>query len=76
VFQQTCLGLEDAERLAERLAGVSAGPGVHELREPVPVYVTYFTLMPRPSRLERRADVYGLDPPLLAQLGQGPRTAG
>lgn len=70
-----CVRLEDAQRLARRLIGPAADdppPGDDarvDLPQPVPVYITYFTLFPGPDGLEQRPDVYGRDAPLLAELG-------
>ena len=40
-----------------------------DLPQAVPVYVVYFTVSPTRDGLERRRDVYGLDAPLLGELG-------
>jgi murein L,D-transpeptidase YcbB/YkuD len=73
-----CIRLQDAMRLTRRLLGPVAddpppGDDVRvDLPEPVPVYVTYFTLAPGAGGLERRADIYDRDPPLLAALSGSP----
>jgi murein L,D-transpeptidase YcbB/YkuD len=72
-----CIRLEDARRLTRELFGSVAdnpppGDDVRvDLREPVPVYVVYFTLAPTADGLERRRDIYDRDAPLLAELGAG-----
>jgi murein L,D-transpeptidase YcbB/YkuD len=75
-----CVRLEDAMRLTRRLLGPQAdnpppGPDARvDLARPVPVYITYFTLVAGPDgRLERRADLYGRDAKLIEALGFGGR---
>ncbi len=70
-----CVRLEDAHRLAGwLLGGAKAGEGVEarvDLPEPVPVYITYFTLSPAPGgTVVKRPDPYGRDPELLKALAQ------
>ncbi|HEY8617925.1 L,D-transpeptidase family protein [Phenylobacterium sp.] len=70
-----CVRLEDAHRLAAwLLQGRRAGEGVEarvDLPEPVPVYITYFTLSPAPGgAVVERPDPYGRDGKLLAAIGQ------
>ncbi len=69
-----CVRLEDAPRLARwlfrgpppRPAGRAPEQNV-DLPEPVPVYITYLTMLPDPkSGLSFRRDVYGRDGPRLA----------
>jgi murein L,D-transpeptidase YcbB/YkuD len=75
-----CVRLQDAMRLTRRLLGPQAdnpppGPDARvDLARPVPVYITYFTLVAGPDgRLERRADLYGRDARLIEALGFGRR---
>jgi len=71
-----CVRLGDAPRLAQWLAPAAAAeldaPGAPEQRvdlpEPTPVYIVYFTAAPAAGGVEIRKDIYGRDPPLLAQL--------
>lgn len=69
-----CVRLAEAPRLARRLLGggdpvLSGLPEQRvDLPEPVPVYITYFTLGLEDGRLVHRADAYGRDKPLLAAL--------
>ncbi len=61
-----CVRLEDANRLAKWLTGkVPAIGGTPErrveLRQPVPVYMTYLTAVPTPTGVQFRADTYGRD---------------
>jgi murein L,D-transpeptidase YcbB/YkuD len=45
------------------------------LPRPTPVYIVYLTLAPGPDGLERRADVYGRDAPLIAALSGAERAS-
>ena len=69
-----CIRLEDAPRLGEwlfgrRLATASTEPEVRvDLPQPVPVYVTYQTVVPGEQGLVFRSDVYGRDGTELAAL--------
>ena len=71
-----CIRLEDAQRLGEwlfgrRLATRSAEPEVRvDLPEPVPVYVTYQTVVPGAQGLVFRSDVYNRDSAELAALAR------
>ena len=62
--------LEDADRLARWLFGehaVAPTPDYRlNLREPVPVYMTYFTAAPSPAGVQVRRDIYGWDSVSLA----------
>jgi murein L,D-transpeptidase YcbB/YkuD len=67
-----CIRLEDPERLGRWLFGrplvaQTSRPELRvELPEPVPVYVTYFTVEPTADGLVFRDDGYGLDRQVLA----------
>jgi murein L,D-transpeptidase YcbB/YkuD len=69
-----CIRLEDAQRLGRWLfRGVMPRPsGAAEQRvdlpEPVPVYITYLTVLPSRGGIVFRPDSYGRDPALLAHL--------
>jgi murein L,D-transpeptidase YcbB/YkuD len=69
-----CIRLEDAPRLAAWLFGAmpkGQNPDVEErveLPEPVPVFVTYFTVEPTAAGIMFRADPYGRDPAVLARF--------
>ncbi|MEO5773180.1 MAG: L,D-transpeptidase family protein [Sphingomicrobium sp.] len=71
-----CIRLEDAQRLARWLFGsmpTGRDPKVEEdvqLKEPVPVYVTYLTVAPSASGVTFRADPYGRDEHVLANLNR------
>lgn len=64
-----CVRLEDALALAKLLAGETAaeraldeaGEARVDLRQPTPVYITYFTALPTPDGFMFRPDVYGRD---------------
>lgn len=68
-----CIRLEDASRMAQWLMGglpQATDPDRPErvdLQQPVPVYVTYFTVAPNPAGVEFRADPYGRDAPVIAR---------
>ena len=68
-----CIRLQDAPRLAAWLFGAmpkGRDPDVEErveLPEPVPVFVTYFTVEPTAEGVSFRADPYGRDPAVLAR---------
>jgi murein L,D-transpeptidase YcbB/YkuD len=68
-----CIRLQDAPRLAAWLFGAmpkGRDPDVEErveLPEPVPVFVTYFTVEATPDGIMFRADPYGRDPAVLAR---------
>jgi len=70
-----CVRLEDAQRLSRwlfgrRVAASSTDPEQRvDLREPVPIYITYFTAAPSEGGgVAFRHDVYGRDEALLARL--------
>jgi murein L,D-transpeptidase YcbB/YkuD len=69
-----CIRLEDAMRLTRWLLGPKAddpppGPEARvDLDRPVPVYVVYMTAVAGADGLERRPDLYGRDPALIAEL--------
>ena len=60
-----CVRVEDADRFARWLFGENphaSGPDHRvNLREPVPVYMTYFTAAPNGPGVDVRRDVYGRD---------------
>jgi murein L,D-transpeptidase YcbB/YkuD len=68
-----CIRLQDAARLAAWLFGAmpkAGNPDVEErveLRQPVPVFVTYFTVEATAEGIKFRADPYGRDPAVLAR---------
>jgi len=68
-----CIRLQDAPRLAAWLFGAmpkGRDPDVEErveLREPVPVFVTYLTVEAKADGVVFRADPYGRDPAVLAR---------
>jgi murein L,D-transpeptidase YcbB/YkuD len=74
-FSSGCVRLERALPLARRLLGAAAPAALPsgaerriDLPEPVPVFITYFTVWPEAGRLQARADPYGRDGPLLAAM--------
>jgi murein L,D-transpeptidase YcbB/YkuD len=77
-----CVRVEDAPRLAKWLYGrtppkASAPEQRADLPEPVPVYITYLTAIPRPEGgVMVQKDVYGRDPTLMAALAGRLRPAG
>jgi murein L,D-transpeptidase YcbB/YkuD len=77
MFSGGCVRLEDAPRLARWLHGrtLEADPSRPEQRvdlpEPVPVYITYLTVMPSGTELATFPDVYGRDRAELAMRGGG-----
>jgi murein L,D-transpeptidase YcbB/YkuD len=81
LFSGGCVRLEDAPRLARWLHGRSleADPGHPEQRvdlpAPVPVYITYLTVMPSGTELATFPDVYGRDRDELAMAGGGATAA-
>ncbi len=81
MFSGGCVRLEDAPRLAQWMFGkpLEASSDKAELRvnlpAPIPVYITYLTIMPNGGELAIFPDVYGRDRAELAQLGQA-RLAG
>ena len=77
MFSGGCVRLEDAARLGQWLFGrpLKADSSAPELRvdlpRPVPVYITYFTVLPEGSQLATYPDVYGRDKERLAMAGGG-----
>lgn len=75
MFSGGCVRLEDAPRLGRWLFGrpletTSKAPEQRvDLPKPVPVYITYFTVMPEGTELATYPDVYGRDRNRLAQAG-------
>lgn len=71
-FSSGCVRLEDAPRLARWLFGDVPQPSAADyrvdLKEPVPVYITYFTVAPAPSGVTFRQDIYGRDETALASI--------
>jgi murein L,D-transpeptidase YcbB/YkuD len=71
-FSSGCVRLEDADRLGRWLLGdtpeVSTPDYRVNLAQPVPVYITYFTVAPGPTGAVFRQDIYGRDEMSLAQL--------
>ena len=71
-FSAGCVRLEDAKGLQRLLLGstplsTSRKPEQHlPLKRPVPVYLTYMTLVPENGRIVEKADVYGRDRRALA----------
>ena len=69
-----CIRLEDAQRLGRWLfeGPMPRSSGAVEQRvdlpEPVPVYITYLTVLPTRAGVVFRPDSYGRDPALLASL--------
>lgn len=81
LFSGGCVRLEDAQRLARWLYGRPLGPATGspeqrvDLPQPVPVYITYLTLVPEGAELASYPDVYGRDRDQLAGLGGMPTAA-
>lgn len=81
MFSGGCVRLEDAARLARWLYGRplqtdSSGPEQRvDLPAPVPVFITYLTVMPNGTELATFPDVYGRDRDGLAMLGGGQSAA-
>jgi len=81
LFSGGCVRLEDAQRLARWLYGrpLEAAAGAPEQRvdlpQPVPVYITYLTMIPQGTELATYPDVYGRDRDQLAALGGFPSAA-
>jgi murein L,D-transpeptidase YcbB/YkuD len=80
MFSGGCVRLEDAPRLGRWLFGEALHATSDEaeqrvdLPKPVPVYITYFTVMPSGTELATYPDVYNRDRDQLAQMG-GARVA-
>ena len=67
-----CVRIDDANRLAKWLTGkvpvIGGEPEKRvELRQPVPVFMTYLTAVPTATGVQFRADVYGRDRKVLYQ---------
>jgi L,D-transpeptidase YcbB len=79
-FSSGCVRLEDAARLGAWLGAPLDRGGAADRRidlaTPVPIYITYFTAVAAGGGLERRADVYGRDAPVLADFQQRRQAAG
>jgi len=75
MFSGGCVRLEDAPRLGRWLFGREikgmSSETEHrvDLAQPVPVYITYFTVVPEGSQLATYPDVYGRDKERLAAVG-------
>jgi murein L,D-transpeptidase YcbB/YkuD len=75
MFSGGCVRLEDAPRLArwmygEPLSTSSSRPEQRvDLPRPVPVYITYFTVMPSGTELATFPDIYGRDRDRMAHAG-------
>ena len=75
MFSGGCVRLEDAPRLGRWLFGksletTSKAPEQRvDLPKPVPVYITYFTVMPNGTDLATFPDIYSRDRDQLAQAG-------
>jgi murein L,D-transpeptidase YcbB/YkuD len=70
-----CVRLEDAEALSRWLRGAKGEPPIEgaesrvDLPQPVPVYITYLTVVPAPGGgIALQRDVYGRDEALMARL--------
>jgi len=80
MFSGGCVRLEDAPRLGrwlfgEPLSSSSSAPEQRvDLAKPVPVYITYLTMLPNGTELATYPDVYNRDRDQLARLG-GPTVA-
>ena len=78
LFSGGCVRLEDAARLGQWLYGQPLNTASSEpeqrvdLPTPVPVYITYLTVMPSGTELATFPDVYGRDRDDLAMAGQEP----
>ena len=78
MFSGGCVRLEDAPRLARWLHGTPLRPDPSrpeqrvDLPTPVPVFITYFTVMPSGTELATFPDVYNRDRDDLAMTGSGP----
>jgi murein L,D-transpeptidase YcbB/YkuD len=77
LFSGGCVRLEDAPRLGRWMFGepLKASSNAPELRvdlpKPVPVYITYLTVMPSGTELATFPDVYGRDRDQVAMLRNG-----
>ena len=70
-----CIRLEDASRFARWLMGgydpvaSSSQPELHiQLKQPMPIYVTYLTAQPRDGKVTYTADFYGWDKSAASQV--------
>jgi murein L,D-transpeptidase YcbB/YkuD len=81
MFSGGCVRLEDAPRLARWLFGRPLEPDGSrpelrvDLPEPVPVYITYLTVVPSGNDLATYPDIYGRDRDQLAGVGAPPVAA-
>jgi murein L,D-transpeptidase YcbB/YkuD len=81
-FSSGCVRVEDAPRLAKWLFGKplttkSKTPEQQvDLPEPVPVYLTYFTVMPAEQGIAFREDVYHRDQAQFAAMASGGQPRG
>jgi L,D-transpeptidase YcbB len=77
LFSGGCVRLEDAPRLGRWMFGepLKASSEAAELRvdlpKPIPVYITYLTVMPSGTELATFPDVYGRDRDQVAMLRNG-----
>jgi murein L,D-transpeptidase YcbB/YkuD len=77
MFSGGCVRLEDAPRLARWMHGEPLKPKSRrpeqrvDLPEPIPVFITYLTVMPTEGQLATYPDVYGRDRAELATLPNG-----
>jgi murein L,D-transpeptidase YcbB/YkuD len=74
-FSNGCVRLEDAERLGRWLLGgampAAGSPETRiDLRQPVPIYITYLTVQPSGGRLALGPDPYGRDGAARAALAR------
>lgn len=74
-FSNGCVRLEDAERLGRWLLGgampAAGSPETRiDLRQPVPIYITYLTVQPDGGRLALGSDPYGRDGAARAALAR------
>jgi murein L,D-transpeptidase YcbB/YkuD len=79
-FSAGCVRLEDADRLARWMFGngykVEPTPDYRlDLKQPIPVYMTYFTVAPGGGAAQTRRDVYGWDMVSIASRAARERAA-
>ena len=81
LFSGGCIRLEDANRFGRWLYGrtlraTSSAPDIEvPLDRPVPIFVTYMTVVPSGSSIAFLNDVYGWDAERLAEIGSAGRVA-